>query len=317
MTAIAGLPAVSDEERLLAKAPRENFPVALRLLPRRRREDLLAVYAFARLVDDLGDELDADAQGRLAALDEAEAELDRAYAGTATSPVFLRLSATIERCCLPRQLFADLIEANRLDQTVHRYATFDDLLGYCARSANPVGRLVLHVFGELGASSPDAELTRLSDLVCSGLQVVEHLQDMSEDAERGRVYVPTEDFGRLGVDPEHPATWTDGAGAASPATRRLVALESSRARSMLEEGARLVGHLRDRGAVLAVSGFAGGGLAQLAAIEEASYDVLASPVRASNGAVARTAAAVLLRGRMAPAQDRPRRPRGGSRRGRR
>jgi squalene synthase HpnC len=294
VTALAHLS--GGESALLAKAAQENFPVALRLLPRRHREDLLAVYAFARLVDDLGDELEGGARDRLDALAAAERELDRAFDGTATAPAFRRLSVTIERCHLPRQPFADLIEANRMDQRVSRYRSFTDLLGYCALSADPIGRLVLHVFGELGRDpGHDAELSRWSDLVCSSLQLIEHLQDLAEDAAAGRVYLPVEDCAQFSVDPEAPAGWSDGEGRASAALRRLVAFECSRARSMLAEGEVLVGALRRWPAVVAVAGFVGGGHAQLSALERAGYDVLHAQVKASHGGVVAHTLAVLGR----------------------
>ncbi len=128
----------------MARSRAENFPVASRLLPPELRSHLLAIYGFARLTDQLGDELAAD---RLAALDWLEGELDRAYAGTATHPLMVRLGETLASCPLPRAPFARLIEANRVDQRVSRYERFEDLLGYCALSANPVGELVLGVFG--------------------------------------------------------------------------------------------------------------------------------------------------------------------------
>jgi squalene synthase HpnC len=304
----------AGELALRAKASEENFPVALRLLPRRHREDLLAIYAFARLVDDLGDELDGDGAARLDALAAAEQELDRAFEGTATVPVFRRLSVTIERCRLPREPFAALIEANRMDQRVSRYQSFTDLLGYCALSADPVGQLVLHVFGELGRDPHrDAELSGWSHLVCSSLQIIEHLQDLAEDAAAGRVYLPVEDCARFSVDPEAPATWRDGAGRATAALRRLVAFECSRARSMLAGGEVLVGALGSWPAVVAVGGFAGGGHAQLSALERSGYDVLRSPVKASHGGVAAHTLAVLGRQGVASRLGRSREPRGARR----
>jgi squalene synthase HpnC len=274
-----------DGGGVCAKAAGENFPVALTVLPHRYRDHLLAVYGFARLVDDTGDELEVDPAVRLARLDELETELDRAMAGTASHPVFRRLAATIGACGLPREPLADLIEANRLDQRQTRYETFDDLLDYCKLSADPVGRLVLAVFGEQGA-----EQVRRSDLVCSALQVIEHLQDVVEDAERGRVYIPLEDWARCSLDPSMLADWTgcraEDRPRAPAAVRRLIALEASRARARLEEGSTLVRLLHGRFAALAVAGYAGGGLAQLDAIEAASYDVLAGPVKASKSHVA-------------------------------
>ena len=253
-------PDVPAATTVFAQARDENFPVASRLLPARQREHLLAVYGFARLTDDIGDEATGD---RAALLDWLEAELERAGAGTATHPVLERLTPTIRRLDLPLQPFRDLIEANRVDQRVHRYETFEDLVGYCMLSAAPVGRLVLHLFG---AATPE-RLAR-SDEVCIGLQVVEHLQDVAEDASRGRVYLPARDLAVEGCTPADLA-----AAHASPALRRVVAREVGRARALLAAGPPLAATLPLRPR-LAVAGFAAGGQAALDAIERAGYDVL-------------------------------------------
>lgn len=298
MTTLAEGPSAQSEEALLEKAAVENFPVALFLLPKERREDLLSVYRYARLVDDVGDEGDLGPAERLALLDRLEEELDAAFAGRAVHPVFSRLSATITRRGLERKPFADLIEANRLDQEVTSYPTFEDLIGYCRLSADPVGRLVLAVFSESGE-----ELVRLSDLICSALQVVEHLQDVPEDATRGRVYLPEEDLRRFGVDASLLAGPVP-AGGAPDAFRRLLSFEVARARAMLEEGSLLVGAVRSSSAALAVSGFAGGGLAQLEALERAGYDVWHGPVKAHRTAVLARAASLFRTRRVRPGRGR-------------
>ena len=170
---------------VVARAAEENFPVASHLLPRRVRSQLLAIYGFARLADDIGDEAEGD---RLAQLDWLEAELQLAASGEATHPVAQRLTPWLREGDADLEPFRCLIEANRMDQRVRRYDTFDELVGYCMLSAAPVGRLVLQVFG---ASTP--ERIALSDRVCIGLQIVEHLQDVSEDVRtvastcRGRI----------------------------------------------------------------------------------------------------------------------------------
>jgi phytoene/squalene synthetase len=135
--------AVADA--MAARAYGENFPVALRLLPASKRQHLMAVYGFARMTDDIGDR--APVQDRLGLLDELEADLGRLRDGSAKRAEVRALSPVVTQCAVPLQLFADLIQANRQDQVVSRYPTFDDLLGYCRLSANPVGRIVLHVFG--------------------------------------------------------------------------------------------------------------------------------------------------------------------------
>jgi len=276
---------VPPDEAVMARAGGENFPVASRVLPRSVREDLLAIYGFARLVDQLGDDAPGD---RLAHLAWLEAELDRAYEDRATHPVMVRLTATLQRRALPRQPFVDLIEANRMDQRVSRYPTFADLLGYCSRSANPVGRLVLVV---LGASTPRRE--QLSDQVCTGLQLVEHAQDVGEDARRGRIYLPQEDLRRFGC-PEGDLLEP----VASPALRAVVAFQAARARTFLDAGALLAGSLPGR-ARLAVAGFAGGGLAALDAMERADFDVLSTRCHPSRAGVARRLTEVLAASRRA------------------
>jgi len=272
--------ALPGDKSLLARSRQENFPVAMRLLGPRRRAHLLAVYGVARVIDEAGDAFEGD---RSAALEALEAELARAFAGEATHPAFVRLSETVRELALPREPFLRLLEANRRDQVVRRYERFDDLLGYCALSANPVGELVLRIFG---AWTP--ERAQLSDRICSALQVIEHLQDVREDAARGRVYLPAEELVRFGVREEELF-----APVASPALRRLVAYEAARATRLLEAGLPLVASLRGRARV-AVAGFAGGGLAQLEAFERAGYDVLATRVRAPRRAVARRTWEVLL-----------------------
>jgi squalene synthase HpnC len=248
---VGGVGAATVGERLpgaaavLARAGTENFTVASFLLGRRTRARLLAIYGFARLVDELGDAAPGD---RLAQLDWLEAELDRVYDGEPEHPLMRRLAACVRELDLPREPFARLVEANRRDQRQASYRTFQELLDYCALSANPVGELVLHVFG---AATP--ERIALSDEICTALQLVEHWQDVEEDhRERGRVYVPAEDRERFGVEP----------GRTSP---ELLAFEVDRARALLDDGARLVGTLRGR-ARLAVAGYVGGGRAALAAL---------------------------------------------------
>src|SRR5262245_19197325 len=156
------------------RARGENFPVASLLFPRRYRPHLRAIYGFARLVDILGDEWEGD---RGAALDELEAELDRCYGGGPTWPVMVELQPTIVACTLPREPFWRLIEANRMDQRIADYETWADLRHYCVHSADPVGRLVLGVLGR----AEDPKLVGWSDDVCTGLQLVNFLQDVPRD----------------------------------------------------------------------------------------------------------------------------------------
>ena len=256
-----------DESAILSLAARENFSVASLLLGRATRAHLTAVYGFARLVDQLGDEVHGD---RLALLDDFERDLHRVFDGEPQQPLLQRLAATVRACKLPREPFMRLIEANRRDQHTSVYGTFDELLEYCDLSANPVGELVLHVFG---AATPDR--IELSDRVCTALQLVEHWQDVGEDFRRGRIYLPAEDLGRFSVDPDEL-----GAREASGPLRELLQFQVARARGLLDEGAPLVGQLRGR-ARIAVAGYVGGGRAALDTIAEANYDVLSRTPRAS------------------------------------
>jgi squalene synthase HpnC len=273
----SGLPAA---KAVLARAPSENFPVASRLLPRRVRSHLLAIYGYARLVDELGDSSDGD---RLAELDWLERELDRAFAGNAEHPLLIALAATLRECALPREPFLRLIEANRLDQRLSSYETWEQLRCYCALSADPVGELVLDVFG---CATPAR--IELSDSICTALQLTEHCQDVAEDLARGRVYMPSEDLERFGCTAADLASTHAG-----PSLRGLVAFEVARARGLLAEGAPLIGELRGR-ARLAVAAFAAGGRAALDAIERAGSDVLAGPPRAARSRRLLAFAATLL-----------------------
>jgi squalene synthase HpnC len=269
---------------MAARSAGENFPVALRLLPARHRQHLMAVYGFARTVDDIGDEAPVAERARL--LDELESDLGRLYAdqgahqGTAPELSVVRaLRPAVTECAIPEQPFLDLIQANRQDQLVTRYPAFDDLAGYCRLSANPVGRIVLHVFGAFTPARAE-----LSDQVCTALQLAEHWQDIGEDFRAGRIYLPGEDMARYGC-PESDLS----APRASPALRALVAFETRRARALLDAGAPLVGTLRGF-ARMAVAGYVAGGRAALAAIAAADHDVLGAAPRPS---AARTAAELL------------------------
>jgi squalene synthase HpnC len=252
---------------VMARAGGENFPVASHVLPRRVRSHLLAIYGFARLVDETGDSAPGD---RLAALDRLEEDLDRAYEGAAELPLLKRLAPTLRECSLPRDPFARLIEANRVDQRVSRYETWEELRGYCALSADPVGELVL---GVLGLGTPTR--LALSSSICTALQLAEHCQDVGEDFAAGRVYLPAEDLARFGA-----STAELGASHAGGPLREVLAFEVVRARGLLDDGAPLIGEVRGR-ARLAVAAFVAGGRAALDAIERAGYDVLAGPPQAT------------------------------------
>ncbi|MFJ8630075.1 squalene synthase HpnC [Streptomyces sp. NPDC093568] len=278
-------PRADDPERgTLDKAAAENFPVAPFFLPRAWRADLMAVYGFARLVDDIGDGdlapggadarllgvSAAQAEDRLVMLDAFEADLRRVFDGTPRHPLLRRLQPTVRRRFLTPEPFLGLIAANRQDQLVGRYETYDDLLAYCELSANPVGRLVLAV---TGTATP--ERIRRSDAVCTALQLVEHLQDVAEDLGRDRIYLPAEDMKRFHVQETDLAAKTAGA-----SVRALVAYEAERARNLLNEGTPLVGSVHGRLRLL-LAGFVAGGRAAIRAIAAAEYDVLPGPPKAS------------------------------------
>lgn len=248
--------------RAVAARHYENFTVATRLVPPQLRQHLANVYAFARWADDLGDESSSavEASAALAAWRE---ELDRCFAGRPRHPVFVALAETVRRTGLDREPFADLIDAFEQDQRQTRYATRDDLRGYCHRSADPVGRVVLALEG-----CRDPTLVAMSDSICTGLQLVNFWQDLRRDRLAGRVYLPAEDMARHGVTESMLDEPT-----ASPALRQLVADEVAWARACFAAGAPLVDAAP---AVLrpAITMFLGGGRAVAAAIERAGFDTL-------------------------------------------
>jgi squalene synthase HpnC len=310
-------PSVTRAEEVAANASGENFPVALRLLPHDYRRHLTALYCFARLTDDVGDEArgawgDGESpprgvwgdgsppeQGgsggdrppeailRLRLLDELAADVDRIYAGaTPDSPVMRDMAETVRQCGVPARPLLDLIEANRRDQQVMRYRSFAELRQYCELSANPVGQIVLYIFG---AATP--ERIALSDSICTALQLAEHWQDVAEDLARGRIYLPAEDLARYGCTEADLAESTAG-----HAVRELMSFEVSRAAGLLDEGAPLVGTLRGW-ARLAVAGYVAGGRAALAAIRGQRHDVLSGTARPRKPTLAAELVKTYLTGR--------------------
>jgi squalene synthase HpnC len=241
----------------------ENFPVASILLPRRLRPPVEAIYAFARSADDIADEGDAQPEQRLDALRDYDAQLDRIAAGGQPDGVlFARLAQMIAAHKLPLQPMRDLLSAFRQDVVTVRYADFDQLLDYCRRSANPVGALMLHLYGVQDAAS-----LKQSDAVCSALQLINFWQDVGVDWDKGRIYIPLEDLERFGVDEAQI-----GRGEADRRWRALMQFEVERARALMHSGAPLA--LRLPGRVgwelrLVIQG----GLRILERIEQADYDV--------------------------------------------
>jgi squalene synthase HpnC len=266
-------PSVTRAQDVVANASGENFAVALRVLPATHRRHLTALYCFARLTDDLGDEAEGSenqAKLRLQLLDELEADVRRIYDGQVpNAPALKTLADTVHECGVPAQPLLDLIQANRQDQQVTRYATFGELEQYCDLSANPVGRVVLYIFG-----AATDERIALSDRICTALQLAEHWQDVAEDLrDKGRIYLAADEMERFGVT---EADLTEPT--ANQALRALLTFEVARARRMLDDGAPLVGMLHGW-ARLAVAGYVAGGRAALAAIEAQHYDVLKATAR--------------------------------------
>jgi squalene synthase HpnC len=252
--------------RNLAETHYENFHVATWFLPAALRPHFHSIYAYCRISDDLGDEV-PDKSAALALLDLWGRELDACYEGRARHPVFVALAETIRACAIPKEPFADLLVAFRQDQTVTRYATMADVLGYCRYSANPVGRLVLYACGEV---SPDsiAENFRLSDATCTALQLANFWQDVSVDFKKDRVYLPQDDMRRFGVNDE-----TIAKGVLTPEFRALMQHEVDYARGLFEQGLPLIGRV-NRDLALDLDLFSRGGLEILRAIERCHCDVL-------------------------------------------
>jgi len=262
-----------------ARASSENFPVASLLFPRGLRPHLRRVYGYCRLVDMLGDEAEGD---RLALLDELEREVEACYGGRPSWPVMRELAPTVREFDLPREPFLRLVEANRMDQRIAEYETWPDLERYCVHSADPCGRLVLGLLRR----ADEPELVAASDDVCTGLQLVNFLQDVPRDLELGRIYLPAEDRRRFGVTeldrPNEPL-------------RLLLAFESERARSLLEGGGRRLRTGLGGRMGRAVWLFARGGVAALEALEHARYDVFTRRPSPSRARLARAAVGALVR----------------------
>ena len=246
----------------LARTHYENFSVATWFLPKRLRPHFHSVYAYCRISDDLGDEV-GDPQQALALLDDWERELEATYAGEPRHPVFVALRETIRACQIPQHEFADLLKAFRQDQTVHRYETLGDVLGYCRYSANPVGHLVLYVCGY-----HDAERQQLADYTCTALQLANFWQDVSVDWQKGRIYLPLEDMRRFGAGEREIAERRP-----TPEFLELMKFEVERAREWFERGLPLIERV-DRALAIDIELFSRGGQEILSAIERQGYDVL-------------------------------------------
>lgn len=246
----------------LARSHYENFSVATWFLPARLRQHFYNVYSYCRISDDLGDEV-GDTAASLELLDQWERELDACYDGTPKHPVFVALAETVRLCEIPKHEFSDLLIAFRQDQTVTRFETFNDLLGYCRYSANPVGHLVLYLCGY-----KDADRQQLSDYTCTALQLANFWQDVTVDFDKGRIYLPLEDLRRFGVSEQDIAAKRN-----TPAFCEMMKFEVERARDWFRQGLPLVAQVNHELAV-DLELFTRGGQEILRAIEKQGYAVL-------------------------------------------
>jgi squalene synthase HpnC len=246
----------------LARSHYENFSVATWFLPKRLRQHFFNVYAYCRISDDLGDETGNPAAS-LQLLNEWESELNACYQGAPRHPVFVALSGTVREFDIPKREFADLLTAFRQDQTITRYETFDDLLGYCKNSANPVGHLVLYLCGYR-----DAERQQHSDYTCTALQLANFWQDVTPDYDNGRIYLPLEDLRKYGVTEEDIAARRNSA-----QFREMMRFEVQRAREWFDRGLPLAKMVSNELAI-DIELFTRGGQEILNAIERQDSAVL-------------------------------------------
>ena len=258
--AIASPAAAAEWCEAYAKEHTENFTVVSRFLPKRLRGPMYIIYAYCRFTDDLGDEAAGD---RLALLEEWDADLRRAFGGTPQHPINIGLGELSRDYPLQPEPFLHLNAANKVDQHQHRYATFSELLDYCKLSANPVGEMVLNVFGYA-----DAERIAMSDATCTALQLANHWQDVARDYAVGRIYLPQEDLERFDVTEEQIA-----AGRFDPNFRRMMRFEVDRAETLFRHGEPLAATVSKELRV-DLELFTDGGRATLRAIERQGYDVL-------------------------------------------
>ncbi|HKM49177.1 MAG TPA: squalene synthase HpnC [Terriglobales bacterium] len=251
-----------DYCRRLARSHYENFSVASWFLPGPLRQHFFNVYAYCRISDDLGDEV-GETAASLQLLDQWEKELDACYDGCPRHPVFVALAETVRKFEIPKHEFADLLTAFRQDQNITRYETFNDLLGYCRYSANPVGHLVLYLCGY-----HDSERQLLSNYTCTALQLANFWQDVSADFAKGRIYLPLEDLRRFCVSEE-----VIGDGENTLAFREMLKFEVERAREWFSQGLPLVAKV-DRALAVDIELFSRGGQEILHAIKRHHYAVL-------------------------------------------
>ncbi len=248
----------------LARAHYENFPAASLFIPRHLRPHVAAVYAFARIADDIADEPGMERSERLAYLEAWRKELEQIIEGdSAGHPAFIALRETLQVHRLPPELLRDLLSAFHQDVVKNRYETFDEVRDYCRRSADPVGRIMLRLFGH-----NDPELDRLSDAICTALQLTNFWQDFAQDLARDRIYLPLEDLDRFGI-PRTPEGMTADEGK----LREVIDFQVQRTRSLFHEGKTLPNHLQSRFS-LQIRLTWHGGMRVLDKIERTGYNVL-------------------------------------------
>jgi len=248
--------------RTLVRSHYENFSVATWFLPKRLRQHFFNVYAYCRISDDLGDEV-GDPSASLHLLDQWELELAACYDGSPRHPVFVALAETVRQFDIPKQTFADLLTAFRQDQRVTRRETFENVVGYCRYSANPVGHLVLYLCGYR-----DAERQMLSDYTCTALQLANFWQDVSVDYAKGRIYLPLEDLRTFRVTEADIAERRNSAQFCD-----MIAFQVERTRNWFQRGLPLIEQV-DKELAVDLELFSRGGQEVLNAIEEQGYNVL-------------------------------------------
>ena len=254
---------VAESLQSLARTHYENFPVGSFLLSKELRKPVHLVYAFARVADDIADEGDASKETRLTLLDEWENQLKRALAREKSDNFFRELAEMIAEYTIPPSLFSDLVTAFRMDARGTEYDTFDDLKFYCRHSANPIGRILLHILG-----CADETNCRLSDAICTALQLTNFLQDLGIDIKRNRDYIPNEDFRRFGVSKED-LRFDGGSGKVRP----LLKYQVDRTKDFFLDGKALI-HSINKKFAFELKLTLGGGMRMLEKIELMQYDTL-------------------------------------------
>jgi squalene synthase HpnC len=253
--------------RELAQSHYENFPVASLFIPKSKRKYFYAAYAFMRTADDFADSSVIDLNLRLQLLSQWQNKLDKCYKGQTEDPIFIALKDTVETCGIPKEYFNNLLNAFKVDLFKSRYQNFDELLEYCSFSANPVGRIVLHILGYV--NHPDKEnLFSASDSICTALQLANHWQDVFDDQKRGRMYLPQDDLLRFGYTAED---WQNNL--VNSAFKELMKFQIDRASGLFHKGRVLLGQLK-RPERFEITLIWLGGMRILEKIEKNKFDVL-------------------------------------------